>query len=80
MINVLTGKSGFSGFEEKTEFDWNDVHNSDWIEPFGLVGPSADFCSKLKWTYWRYPWGIDNLDRYSTSPASLKNEQPPRTR
>jgi hypothetical protein len=80
LLNVFTGKSGFSGFEEKTEFDWNSVHNSDWIELFGLFGPSADFCSKLKWTYWRYPWGIDNIEKYSTFPASQKIEQPLTTR
>jgi hypothetical protein len=51
-------------------------HPADWVEGFGLKGLAANFCSDLNWCYWRYPWGIDDVDRYREYPSALPKEQP----
>jgi hypothetical protein len=51
-------------------------HPADWVEGFGLKGLAANFCSDLKWCYWRYPWGIDDVVRYREYPSALPKEQP----
>jgi len=55
---------------------WPVFHPPEWIEKFGLTGIAASFCSNLKWVYWRYPWGIDNIKKYSTYPSTMHEEQP----
>ena len=73
----ITGKSKLNGVvSTSSDIDWSRVHSSEWIRPFGLVGVSADFCSNLKWSYWRYPWGIDDVERYASNSAYLREEQP----
>jgi hypothetical protein len=59
--------------EEET---WTRIHPDHWIEKFGLTGIAASFCSKLKWSYWRYPWGTDNIQKYSSYPSVKPDEQP----
>jgi len=77
MRMVVTGRSGVRDILFKQgELDWKEIHDSDWIKSYGLMGPAADFCSNLKWSYWRYPWGIDDVERYSMNPATHPNDQP----
>jgi hypothetical protein len=74
---VFTGSSGVKDVPyERVDMHWQEVHDSNWIEDFGLKGLAADFCSNLKWSYWRYPWGIDDIERYASHPAALRDEQP----
>lgn len=55
---------------------WTDIHAADWIRPYGLLGVTAAFCSKLAWTYWRYPYGLEKGERYRKEPASRVEDQP----
>lgn len=55
---------------------WTDLHAADWIRDYGLLGVAAAFCSKLAWTYWRYPYGLDKAHRYREEPASKIEDQP----
>jgi hypothetical protein len=77
MRMVLTGSSGVKDVPyEGTDMNWHEVHDPNWIKDFGLKGLAADFCSNLKWSYWRYPWGIDNINWYASHSAALSDEQP----
>jgi len=55
---------------------WTDLHPADWIRSYGLASVAADFCSKLAWTYWRYPHGLEEAERYLEKPAARPEEQP----
>ncbi len=69
---LLTGKASVKWVVD----DGNrGQHPSEWIEGFGLKGLAAKFCSDLGWSYWRYPWGIDN-ETYARDPATAPDEQP----
>jgi hypothetical protein len=70
---LLTGKIVISQPEKNP---WIAIHPPEWIEKFGLTGVAASFCSNLKWSYWRYPWGIDNIEKYSSYPSTIYEEQP----
>jgi len=73
---MLTGSSGEpTPYAEKDNY-WSMIHPPEWIKDFGLSGPTASFCGNLKWSYWRYPWGVDDLERYRKQPASNPVEQP----
>jgi hypothetical protein len=73
---MLTGSSGESTpYSEKDNY-WSRIHPPEWIKEFGLIGPTASFCGNLKWSYWRYPWGVDDFERYRKQPASNPVEQP----
>jgi hypothetical protein len=54
---------------------WMNLHSAGWIKEYGLTGLAASFCSKLSWSYWRYPWGIDNREKYGDHPAAKPEEQ-----
>ncbi len=71
---LLSGKIDLG--EAKTP-NSNLRHPPTWIKTYGLKGLTADFCSNLNWFYWRYPWGIDNFNKYVTYPSTLVQEQPP---
>jgi hypothetical protein len=60
-----------------TSQKWRELHPSDWIRRFGLPSAAAGFCSKLPWTYWRYPKGLEKPDHYQDEAASKPEEQPP---
>ncbi len=55
---------------------WTDLHPADWIRSYGLASVAAEFCSKLAWTYWRYPHGLEEAERYLEKPAARLEEQP----
>lgn len=59
-----------------TSQKWRELHPSDWIRRFGLPSAAAGFCSKLPWTYWRYPKGLEKPDHYQEEAASKPEEQP----
>jgi hypothetical protein len=53
-----------------------DAHPADWIQSYGLPSMAAEFCSKLDWTYWRYPHGVDKPEDYVGKPAAAIEDQP----
>ncbi len=53
-----------------------DTHPASWIQRYGLPGMAAEFCSKLNWTYWRYPHGVDKPEDYVGRPAATTEDQP----
>jgi hypothetical protein len=55
---------------------WTDLHPPDWIRSYGLPNVAASFCSKLPWTYWRYPNGLEEAERYLVKPATRVEDQP----
>ena len=61
---------------ETPEESMRDAHPADWIQSYGLPGMAADFCSKLDWTYWRYPHGLDKPEQYVGRPAATAEDQP----
>jgi hypothetical protein len=61
---------------EKLSKIWADVHPKKWIQKYGLTGFAADFCSRLPWTYWRYPHGLERAEEYREKPATQPNDQP----
>jgi hypothetical protein len=74
LVNGKTelGETSISGDENP----WMNLHSADWIKEYGLTGVAASFCSRLSWSYWRYPWGIDNREKYGDHPAAKPEEQP----
>jgi hypothetical protein len=73
---LLSGKTEFKNALLEEDDPWTKIHPPDWIEKFGLKGVAASFCSKLKWSYWKYPWGIDNIEKYTSEPSFEIEEQP----
>ncbi|MBD3205730.1 hypothetical protein GF319_05205 [Candidatus Bathyarchaeota archaeon] len=73
---MLLGHSGDDIPYSEGENPWSDLHPPEWISNYGLKGPTASFCGNLKWSHWRYPWGVDDIERYSKHPATLPEEQP----
>jgi hypothetical protein len=65
---------------EKFSESWTDLHPEKWIKEFGLSGLAAGFCSRLPWTYWRYPYGLERAEEYREKPAAQPDDQPIRTR
>ena len=55
---------------------WTDLHPPEWIRGYGLPNVAASFCSKLPWTYWRYPNGLEEAERYLVKPATGVEDQP----
>ena len=55
---------------------WADLHPADWISSYGLPNLAAGFCSRLPWTYWRYPHGLEKAERYLEEPAAVPEDQP----
>jgi hypothetical protein len=53
-----------------------ELHPPDWLSRFGLPGVGAGFCSCLPWTYWRYPHGVENAERYLKEQAASVEDQP----
>ena len=49
------------------KIEWNKYHNAKWISEYQIdelpkfipILPS-EFCSKLPWKFWRYPFGVKN--------------------
>jgi hypothetical protein len=56
--------------------NWNSLHPAEWIQQFGLPSVGANFCSSLKWTYWRYPFGVEEPKEYVRKPAATPEEEP----
>jgi hypothetical protein len=54
-----------------------DLHPPDWTCSYGLPGVGVGFCSSLPWTYWRYPHGLDNAERYLKEAAASPENEPP---
>jgi len=52
------------------------LHPAEWIERYGLPNVSANFCSSLNWTYWRYPLGVEKAKEYVRIPAVTPEEEP----
>lgn len=61
---------------EKLSKIWVDLHPTEWIQKYGLSGFAAGFCSRLPWTYWRYPHGLERAELYQENPAAQPNDQP----
>lgn len=55
---------------------WTDLHPADWISGYGLPNVAAGFCSRLPWTYWRYPYGLEKAERYLKEPAAMPDDEP----
>ena len=55
---------------------WRELHAAKWIQEYGLPTLASEFCSKLSWTYWRYPHGLEKMQRYVESLASKIEDQP----
>ena len=55
---------------------WTNLHPAEWIQGYGLQSVAADFCSKLPWTYWRYPHGLEEPEKYAEEPAAKPEDQP----
>ena len=55
---------------------WTDLHPPDWIQDYGLPNVAAKFCSELPWTFWRYPHGLEEAERYLEEPAAMPEDQP----
>lgn len=53
-----------------------DLHPADWISGYGLPNFAAAFCSRLPWTYWRYPNGLENAETYLEKPAVKLEDEP----
>jgi hypothetical protein len=68
--------SGIQMEPVETDEQWISLHPGSWVENYGLPGVAAGFCEKLPWTYWRYPYGIDNRGKYGDTPAATKLDQP----
>jgi hypothetical protein len=55
---------------------WENLHPMDWVRDYGLPSVAAGFCSKLPWTFWRYPQGLEKAEIYLTQPAVQPEDQP----
>jgi len=55
---------------------WTALHPADWIQGYGLPSVAAGFCSKLPWTFWRYPHGLEEPERYVEELAARPEDQP----
>lgn len=64
-----------SSFENSSKL-MTDLHPADWICGYGLPNVAAGFCSKLPWTYWRYPHGLEKAETYLQKPAAQIEDQP----
>ena len=78
--NFLSGKlkeisDSLQQLEDNKKF-WAIIHSKEWIRKFRLHGLAADFCSKLPWTFWRYPYGLEEPEKYSRKPAANLEDQP----
>lgn len=61
---------------ETPEESMRELHPASWIQSYGLPDMAADFCSKLGWTHWRYPHGLDKPEQYVGRPAATAEDQP----
>ncbi len=59
-----------------TEQNWSKLHPAEWVQRYGLSHVSANFCSRLNWTYWRYPFGVEKAKEYARIPAVTPEEEP----
>jgi len=82
---VRIGTSGKAGevVERMRSFStpqpsWTDLHPADWITTYGLPKVAAQFCSRLNWTYWRYPHGLEEPANYLRRRAAAAEDQPER--
>ena len=81
LVRIATSGKASEVVEQLRSFEASDeakqdVHSASWIQSYGLPRMAAEFCSKLDWTYWRYPHGLDKPERYVESPAATVEDQP----
>ncbi|MBD3207165.1 hypothetical protein GF319_12590 [Candidatus Bathyarchaeota archaeon] len=74
LLNILL--TGVQIQPIKTNDKYTSLHSDYWVQRYGLPKVAAGFCSKLPWTYWRYPYGIDNREKYGRTPAAINSDQP----
>ncbi|MGD8545924.1 MAG: hypothetical protein PVH12_07090 [Candidatus Bathyarchaeota archaeon] len=63
-------------FFERLSKSFVELHPGEWISSFGLSERAANFCSKLPWIHWRYPHGVENLEKYLSEPIVKMEDQP----
>ena len=76
---LLKGKSKEILEDIKTFLDkdiWKRLHPPQWISKYGLQNVAADFSSKIPWRFWRYPYGLEEPDKYKNIPAVIPDEEP----
>ena len=65
-------KNFFEVFSES----WKELHPKDEIINFGLSDKTAGFLSGLPWTYWRYPYGVEEKEKYLREIIVEPEDQP----
>ena len=55
---------------------WKNLHPKEWVSNFGLSEKTAAFASGLPWTYWRYPEGVEEKERYLQENIGRSEDQP----